>query len=109
MDAQVKKGLVDICVLASLSRGDSYGWQIIKDIGTVMELSESTLYPVLKRLENAKLVITYEVPHNGRLRRYFQITDDGRNRLREFKSEQEAIVRVHRYILDAIIDEGEEK
>ncbi|MCL2587404.1 MAG: PadR family transcriptional regulator [Firmicutes bacterium] len=102
MDAQVKKGLVDICVLASLSRGDSYGWQIIKDISTVMELSESTLYPVLKRLEGAGLVETYEVPHNGRLRRYFQITASGRSRLGEFKSEHEAIARVHSYILDSI-------
>ena len=107
MDAQLKKGLLDFCVLATLYRGDSYGWQIIKDIGLVMELSESTLYPVLKRLQAASLVTTYDEPYNGRLRRYFKITKSGRLRLSEFEREYEAVANVYNYIMGAI-QEGEQ-
>ncbi len=61
MDAQMKKGMVEVCILSLLSRGDSYGYQLIKDIAPIMELSESTLYPVLRRLEAAQCLTVYSV------------------------------------------------
>jgi len=94
--------MLDMCVLAVLNRGDSYGWQVIKDLGDVMEVSESTLYPVLRRLEAGNSVRTYEEPHNGRLRKYFHITNIGKQRLRDFQSEYGAIEKIYRFILDSI-------
>ena len=52
IDPQLKRGLLDICVLSLLRRGDSYGYQIIKDLSGCIEISESTLYPILRRLES---------------------------------------------------------
>ena len=75
MDAQIKKGFLDLCVLASLKNQDSYGYQIIKDINPYIEISESTLYPILKRLSESNLISVYSVKHNGRLRKYFQIIE----------------------------------
>ncbi len=98
MDVQIKRGLLEVCVLAALSRGDSYGYQIIKDIEPYISISESTLYPILRRLEESKHVTVYSVAHNGRLRKYYQITDDGNLRLREFSSEWEEIMNVYRFI-----------
>ena len=98
VDSQVKKGLLDICVLAALNRGDSYGWQIIKDVGVVVEISEGTLYPILKRLEAGNLVETYEVAHNGRLRKYFKITSGGKTRLKMFEQEQEQLIKIYEFI-----------
>ena len=74
MDIQLKKGLLEFCVLSTLQRADSYGYQIIKDISRCIEISESTLYPILKRLEANSYVETYSVEHNGRLRKYYKIT-----------------------------------
>jgi len=98
MDVQLKKGLLDICVLACLSRHDSYGYQIIKDVGQVVEISESTLYPVLRRLETSQAIINYDVAHNGRLRKYFTITEEGKKRLQEFKTQQDKLIRIYEYI-----------
>lgn len=108
IETQLKKGLIDVCVLAILFRGDSYGWQIIKDLSTVLEVSESTLYPVLKRLELGKLVTTYEQPYNGRLRKYFKITRSGEERLRQFEDEHEKLTLVYNFILGAIKNNKEE-
>ena len=68
MDAQLKKGLLDVCVLVALQERDSYGYQIIKDVSPIVEISESTLYPILKRLEAGGFVTTYSKEHNSRLR-----------------------------------------
>ena len=87
MDVQMKKGLLDVCVLAVLKRGDSYGYQLVTDLSVVVEISESTLYPILKRLEAAGQLGTYSIAHNGRLRRYYRITPIGLRRLKEFESE----------------------
>ena len=106
MDAQVKKGLIDVCVLAVLRKGDSYGWQVIKDIGEVMEVSESTLYPVLKRLELGGLIRSYEQPYNGRLRKYFHLTPAGNVRLQLFEHEHEQLALVHNFILSSIKEGG---
>lgn len=98
MDIQLKKGLLEICVLAVLEREDSYGYKLIKDISTCISISESTLYPILKRLEASSCLTTYSVEHNGRLRKYYRITDVGRRRIDEFTEEWEDIMNVYRFI-----------
>ena len=98
MDVQMKKGLLDVCVLAVLERGDSYGYQLVSDLSVVVEISESTLYPILKRLEAAGQLGTYSVAHNGRLRRYYRITPMGRKRLKEFESEWREMEKIGAFI-----------
>lgn len=98
MDVQLKKGLLEICVLAVLEREDSYGYKLIKDISPVITISESTLYPILKRLDANAYVATYSIEHNGRLRKYYRITDLGRRRIDEFIDEWKDIMDVYRFI-----------
>mgnify|MGYP000849792327 FL=1 len=98
MDIQLKRGILEVCVLAVLARGDSYGYQIIKDVSTCIEISESTLYPILRRLESGKLVSYYSVEHNGRLRKYYKITDLGRQRINEFLEEWKELLEVYNFI-----------
>ena len=81
MDAQLKKGLLEVCVLVALQSSDSYGYQIIKDVSPIVEISESTLYPILKRLEAGGMVTTYSMEHNSRLRKYYRLTQSGRKEL----------------------------
>lgn len=95
---QLKKGLLEICVLAVLEREDSYGYQIIKDISPYIEISESTLYPILKRLDASACLATYSVEHNGRLRKYYRITDLGRARIKEFLDGWDDVMRVYQFI-----------
>lgn len=98
MDIQLKRGLLDICVLAAIKNKDSYGYQIIKDIKPYMEISESTLYPILRRLEEAKLLSVRTAEHNGRLRKYYRITKDGLKRIKDFKKEWNEILSIYRFI-----------
>ncbi len=84
MDMQLKRGLLDVCVLAAIKSEDSYGYQIIKDMKPFVEISESTLYPILRWLENAELLSVYTVEHNGRLRKYYHITALGLQRMEAF-------------------------
>ena len=87
MDAQLKRGILDVCVLKALSRGDSYGYQIIKDLDGHVTISESTLYPILKRLESAGYLTVYSREHNSRLRKYYSITKEGKKLLKSKKEE----------------------
>ncbi len=98
MDAQIKRGLLDICVLAAIKYKDSYGYQIIKDMKPYMQISESTLYPILRRLEEGKLLSVYSVEHNGRLRKYYHIEKKGLKRLNEFTEEWKEIMSVYSFI-----------
>lgn len=98
MDIQLKRGLLDICVLAAIKNKDSYGYQIIKDIKPYMEISESTLYPILRRLEEANLLSVRTAEHNGRLRKYYRITKDGLKRIKDFKEEWNEILSIYRFI-----------
>ena len=98
MDIQLKRGLLDVCVLAAIQDNDSYGYQIIKDIEPYISISESTLYPILRRLEEGKQLTVYSIAHNGRLRKYYQLTDAGRFRLKEFSTEWDEILDVYRFI-----------
>ena len=98
MDIQMKRGLLDVCVLAAIRDGDSYGYKIIKDLKPCLSLSESTLYTILKRLETTNLLTVRTAEHGGRLRKYYSITDGGRNRLREFEEEWEEILAIYRFV-----------
>lgn len=95
MDAQIKKGVLDACVLYAISKGESYGYKIITDLQGVIEISESTLYPILKRLEAGGAVTTRTQEFNGRLRRYYKITPVGLEKLNESKRDFEAINAIY--------------
>lgn len=98
MDIQLKKGLLDFCVLAVLNKSDSYGYQIIKDVSTCIEISESTLYPILKRLETGSYLKTYSVEHNSRLRKYYQITKEGKEHINKFLTEWQQVMEIYNFI-----------
>lgn len=98
MDKQLKRGLLDICVLAVLQKADSYGYKIIKDTASLLTITESTLYPILKRLEQASFVVSYTVEHNGRLRKYYSITSSGEKRIVEFLTEWQDMLKIYDFI-----------
>ncbi|MCR5249400.1 MAG: PadR family transcriptional regulator [Lachnospiraceae bacterium] len=98
MDIQLKRGLLDVCVLAAIKNQDSYGYQIIKDMKPYLELSESTLYTILKRLETGRMLTVRSVEHEGRLRKYYHITEQGRNRIGEFREDWKEIQAIYQFI-----------
>lgn len=98
MDTQLKRGLLDVCVLAAIKNEDSYGYKIIKDLKPYIELSESTLYTILKRLELAKMLTVRTVEHSGRLRKYYHITAAGTKRIEEFKDEWKEIMTIYKFV-----------
>ena len=99
MDVQMKRGLLDVCVLAAIQNDDSYGYQIIKDIRPYVDVSESTLYPILRRLEEGRLLTVRSVEHNGRLRKYYHITDAGKARIEDFKQDWKDMENIYRFII----------
>ena len=98
MDAQLKRGLLDVCVLAAIKNEDSYGYKIINDLKPYIELSESTLYTILKRLEQAQLLTVRTAEHEGRLRKYYHITGAGINRIEAFKAEWKEVISIYRFV-----------
>ena len=98
MDVQLKRGLLDICVLSAIRDEDSYGYRIVKDMKPYVQISESTLYPILRRLEVAQLLTVRTAEHNGRLRKYYRITDAGWRRIADFKMEWEEIMSIYRFV-----------
>ena len=98
MDIQLKRGLLELCVLAAIKNEESYGYQIIKDVKPFVEISESTLYPILRRLEASELLTVRSAEHNGRLRKYYKITAAGRTRLAEFASEWAEIMAIYQFV-----------
>lgn len=98
MDVQLKRGLLDICVLAAIQSEESYGYQIIKDVKPYVDISESTLYPILRRLESAELLTARSAEHNGRLRKYYRITQAGLDRIEAFKEEWAEIMSIYQFV-----------
>ena len=98
MDIQLKRGLLDVCVLAAIKNRESYGYQMIKDMKPYMELSESTLYTILKRLETAGLLTVRTAEHDGRLRKYYRITTAGRVRIAEFQEDWKEMLAIYRFV-----------
>ncbi len=105
INPQMKKGLLDVCVLSLLSRGDSYGYRIIKDLSAYIKLSESTLYPILRRLEAAGHLTVYSVEHNSRLRKMYQLTPSGLRQIEEFLAEWEEIETIYQFIKEGLTNE----
>lgn len=99
MDIQLKRGLLDVCVLAAIKNEDSYGYKIIKDMKPYIDMSESTLYTILKRLENAEMLTVKTVEHGGRLRKYYHITGAGLKRLDEFKAEWREVMSIYQFVM----------
>ncbi|MBQ1942743.1 MAG: PadR family transcriptional regulator [Clostridia bacterium] len=98
MDVQLKRGILDACVLAAIKNEDSYGYKIIKDMKPYLELSESTLYTVLKRLEGAGMLTVRSVPHEGRLRKYYHITPQGKARIKDFIEEWKEVTSIYQFV-----------
>lgn len=98
MDVQLKKGLLDVCVLSAIKNEDSYGYKIIKDMKPYLELSESTLYTILKRLELSNMLTVRNLEHNGRLRKYYRITKAGIKRLEEFNEEWREVTAIYKFV-----------
>lgn len=98
LDAQMRRGLLEHCVLAALARGDSYGYQIVRDLNAFMPVTESTLYPILRRLEGAGALTVYSVEHNGRLRKFYHMTPAGRRQLESFAADWNEIAAMYEYI-----------
>ena len=102
LDAQMKRGLVENCVLAALARGDSYGYQIVKDLSSVVAVTESTLYPILRRLEGAGALTVYSVEHNGRLRKFYRLTPIGRRQLENFAADWDELAAMYDFIREGL-------
>lgn len=107
MDIQLKRGLLDVCVLAAIKNEDSYGYKIIKDMKPYIGLSESTLYTILKRLETANMLTVHTAEHGGRLRKYYHITENGIKRIEEFKKEWNEILSIYKFVIKE--DNGNDK
>ena len=107
MDIQLKRGLLDVCVLTAIKNEDSYGYKIIKDLKPYVELSESTLYTILKRLESANMLQVYSCEHGGRLRKYYHITHVGMKRIEDFKDEWREILSIYQFVTKE--DSGNDK
>ena len=105
MDVQLKRGLLEVCVLAAIKHDDSYGYQIIKDMKPYVDISESTLYPILRRLEAAELLTVRSVEHNGRLRKYYHITTAGLERIAAFTEEWKEIMSIYQFVVRGEQDE----
>ena len=108
MDIQLKRGLLDVCVLAAIRNEDSYGYKIIKDLRPYIELSESTLYTILKRLEASELLTVRTAEHGGRLRKYYHITKAGIGRIEDFKDEWREVMSIYQFVSkeDVVNDQG---
>ena len=98
MDIQLKRGLLDVCVLAAIKNEDSYGYKIIKDMKPYIEMSESTLYTILKRLEAANMLTVRTAEHGGRLRKYYHITRAGLGRIEDFKDEWREVMLIYQFV-----------
>lgn len=98
MDIQLKRGLLDVCVLSAIKDRESYGYQIIKDMKPYVDISESTLYPILRRLETAALLTVRSEPYNGRLRKYYRITPLGLQRIEDFKEDWKQILAIYNFV-----------
>lgn len=99
MDIQLKRGILDVCVLKAIKNEDSYGYKIIKDLSSYIELSESTLYTILKRLETNNMLIVRNVEHDGRIRKYYHITNIGLKRIEDFKMEWKELMTIYNYVV----------
>ena len=107
MDIQIKRGLLDVCVLSAIKDKPSYGYRIIKDMKPYVEISESTLYPILRRLEAAQCLTVKSAEHNGRLRKYYNITAEGLRRIDAFREEWKEIMAIYNFVTRQVENDEE--
>lgn len=98
MDIQLKRGILEVCVLAAIKNEESYGYKIIKDMKPWVEMTESTLYTILKRLELSKMLTVRSSEHGGRLRKYYRITKAGLGRIEDFKEEWSEVMAMYQFV-----------
>lgn len=99
MDAQLKRGILEVCVLRAIKNEDSYGYKIIKDMKPYIDMSESTLYTILKRLENQEMLIVRTEEFNSRLRKYYHITEKGVKRLVDFVDDWKEVMLIYQFVV----------
>lgn len=99
MESQFRRGILEICALAVLERGESYGYKLVTDISEFIPITESTLYPILKRLEASEMLVVNSLEHNGRLRKYYRITQQGKEHLTELLTEWGEILKIYHFIM----------
>ena len=102
MESQLKKGIIETAILAALIKEDSYGYKIVQDVGSIADISESTLYPILRRLEQADYLRTYSQEHSGRLRKYYAITLTGKDKIKAFLYDWQEVSKVYNFIVEAM-------
>lgn len=100
MDTQLKRGVLEICVLSAMQDKETYGYELVKNISPVIEISESTLYPILRRLESGGFVTVRSAEHSGRLRKYYSITSCGRDRIKDFLHDWQDVIKIGEYITE---------
>ena len=105
MDSQLKRGLLEVCVLAAIKNEDSYGYKIIKDMKPYIEMTESTLYTILKRLELSNMITVYSLEHSGRIRKYYHITKAGLGRIEDFKDEWKEAMSIYKFVAKEVLDD----
>ena len=105
MDSQLKRGLLEVCVLAAIKNEDSYGYKIIKDMKPYIEMTESTLYTILKRLELSNMITVYSLEHSGRIRKYYHITKAGLGRIEDFKDEWKEAMSIYKFVTKEVLDD----
>ena len=105
MDNQLKRGLLEVCVLAAIKNEDSYGYKIIKDMKPYIEMTESTLYTILKRLELSNMITVYSLEHDGRIRKYYHITKAGLGRIEDFKDEWKEAMSIYKFVTKEVLDD----
>lgn len=98
MDIQLKRGLLEVCVLTAIKNEPSYGYKIIKDMKPYIVMSESTLYTILKRLELSRMLTVKTAEHDGRLRKYYHITRAGLGRIEDFKEEWREVMSIYKFV-----------
>ncbi len=100
MDVQRKKGILEVCVLAVLKKGPSYGYLIIRELERCVDISESTLYPILKRLEQGGSLETYRMEYNGRMRKYYRLTQGGQRKIDAFLDEWDELREMYQFVAE---------
>ena len=105
MDIQLKRGILDVCVLKAIKNEDSYGYKIIKDMKPYIEMTESTLYTILKRLELSNMITVYSSEHDGRIRKYYHITKAGLGRIEDFKDEWKEAMSIYKFVTKEVLDD----
>ncbi len=106
MAFQLGSALMDACVLAVLNKGDTYGYVLTQQVREIMDISESTLYPVLRRLQKDGCLETYDQSFQGRNRRYYKVTEKGKEKYEEYIKEwEEYKIKIDKILLGGMGNE----